>query len=53
MTIEMVQKRLDEFKALWSSATDPSEQDRAFRMLVEKIVYDREDDGLRLDILYK
>lgn len=49
----MVQKRIDEFKALWSSATDPSEQNKAFRLLVEKIVYDRIDNGLKLEVLYK
>lgn len=49
----MVQKRIDEFKALWTNAVDASEQNRAFRLLIEKIVYDREDNGLRLDILYK
>nr|WP_211289566.1 hypothetical protein [Sporomusa silvacetica] len=49
----MVQKRIDEFKNLWTNATDPSDQNRAFRLLIEKIVYDREDNGLRLDVLYK
>ncbi len=53
VTVEMVQKRINEFKNLWTNAVDPSEQNRAFRLLIEKIVYDREDDGLRLEVLYK
>ncbi len=47
------QKRIDEFKALWTSAVKPNEQNRAFKLLIEKIVYDREDSGLRLEVLYK
>jgi hypothetical protein len=53
VTVEMIMKRIDGFKELWSSAIDPSEQNRAFRLLIEKIVYNREDNGLKLDILYK
>lgn len=53
VTVEMVQKRIDEFKSLWTNAVNPSEQNRAFRLLIEKIVYNREDDGLKLDILYE
>ena len=53
VTVEMVQKRIDEFKQLSTSATDPGDQNRAFRLLIEKIIYDREDNGLKLDIVYK
>ena len=53
VTVEMFLKRIDGFKELWSSAITPSEQNRAYRLLVDRIVYDRKDDGLRLDILYK
>ena len=49
----MFQKRIDEFKALWSNAVDPSEQNRAFRWLINRNVYDRIDDGLTLEALYK
>jgi hypothetical protein len=53
VTVEMVQSRIDEFKELWLSAISPSEQNRAFRLLIEKIVYDREDNGVTLEVLYK
>jgi hypothetical protein len=53
VTVEMIQSRIDEFKSLWLSAITPSEQNRAFRLLIEKIVYDREDNGVRLEVLYK
>ncbi|SMD17234.1 hypothetical protein [Sporomusa malonica] len=53
VTVEMVKKRIDEFKNLWTNAVDPSEQNRAFRLLIEKIVYNRQNDGLSLEVLYK
>ncbi|WP_281253631.1 recombinase zinc beta ribbon domain-containing protein [Sporomusa silvacetica] len=53
VTVEMVQKRINEFKALWINATDPSDQNRAFRLLIERIVYNRQDNGLSLEVLYK
>lgn len=53
VTVELVQKRIDEFKQLWTNATDPSEQNRAFRLLIDKIVYDREENGVTLEVLYK
>ena len=53
MTVEMIQNRIDEFKELFSSAINPSDQNREFRLLIDRIVYDREDNGLRLEVLYK
>ncbi len=53
MTIEMVQKRINEFKALWTNAINPNEQNRAFKLLIDRIVYDRENNSLRLEVLYK
>lgn len=53
VTVEMVQKRINEFKSLWTNAINPSEQNKAFRLLIDRIVYDREDNDLKLDILYK
>ncbi len=53
VTVEMVQKRIDEFKSLWINAINPNEQNRAFKLLIDRIVYDREDNGLRLEVLYK
>lgn len=53
VTVETIQKRIDEFKALWLGATDPSEQNRAYRLLIDRIAYNREDDGVTLEVLYK
>lgn len=53
MFVMTVQKRINEFKALWTNAINPNEQNRAFKLLIDRIVHDREDNGLRLDILYK
>lgn len=53
VTVEMAQKRINEFKNLWTNAINPSEQNRAFKLLIDRIVYNREDNGLRLDVLYK
>lgn len=53
VTVEMVQRRIDGFKELWTNAINPNEQNRAFKLLVDRIVYDREEIGLRLEVLYK
>lgn len=53
VTVEMVQERIDEFKELWQRASSPGEQNRAYRLLIEKILYDREENGLRLKVLYR
>ncbi len=49
----MVQKRIDEFKALWINAGNLSEQNRAYRLLINRIIYDRVDQGVTLEVLYK
>ena len=53
VTVEMIQNRIDEFKELWANAINPSEQNRAYRLLIDRIVYDREDNGVTLEVLYK
>lgn len=53
VTIEMVQERIDDFKELWQSASSPIEQNRAYRLLIEKILYDREENGVKLEVLYR
>jgi len=53
VTVEMIQNRIDEFKDLWSNAINPGDQNRAYRLLVERIVYDRKENGVTLEILYK
>jgi hypothetical protein len=53
VTVEMVQERIDEFKELWQRASSSSEQNRAYRLLIEKILYDRADNGVKLEVLYR
>ncbi len=53
VTVEMIQSRIDEFKELWSNAISPSEQNRAYRLLIDRIIYDREDNGVTLEVLYR
>ena len=53
VTVEMIQNRIDEFKDLWSNAISPGDQNRAYRLLVDRIVYDRENNGVTLEVLYK
>ncbi len=53
VTVEMIQNRIDVFKELWSSAISPSEQNRAYRLLIDRIVYDREENGVTLEVLYR
>ena len=49
----MIMKRIAGVKELWSNTITPSEQNRAYRLLVERIVYERVDDGVTLEVLYK
>lgn len=49
----MIQNRIDEFKELGSIAITPSEQNRAYRLFIDRIVYDRQDKGVTLEVLYE
>ena len=53
VTMDNIQNRVSEFKALWSTASTPGEKNKAYRLLIDRIVYDREDNGLTLEVLYK
>ncbi len=53
VTVEMIQNRIDEFKELWSSAISPGEQYGVYRLLIDRIVYEREGNGMMLEVLYK
>ena len=39
-------KQVIEFKELWSKASTPSEKNKAYQLLIDKIVYGREENGL-------
>lgn len=45
--------RIDEFKRLWNSSASHKEKNKAFKLLVEKIVYDRVDNEVTLTVFYK
>ena len=53
VTLDNIQNRVSEFKKLWSTAATPSEKNKAYRLLIDRIVYDRVDNGLTLEVLYK
>ena len=53
VSVEMVQKRIEEFKNIWTNAINPNEQNRAFKLLIDRIIYNREDNGLTLEVMYK
>ncbi len=38
---------------VWSNPITFGEQNRAYRLLIDRIVYDREDNGVTLEVLYK
>lgn len=53
LTVEKMQQRVDDFKLVWVEYTTPEEKNKAFRTLVDKIVYERVEDGVTLEVLYK
>jgi site-specific DNA recombinase len=53
VTLDTIQEQVSEFKELWNNASTPSEKNKAYRLLIDKIVYDREDNGIILEVLYK
>jgi len=53
VTIDNIQNRVSEFKGVWSAAATPSEKNKAYRLLIDRIVYDRENNGVALEVLYK
>lgn len=46
-------EKVEEFKQLWQTTTDAVGKNKAFQLLVEKIVYDRVDNNVSLTIFYK
>jgi site-specific DNA recombinase len=53
VTLDTIQEQVGEFKELWNNASTPSEKNKAYRLLIDRIVYDREDNGVTLEVLYK
>jgi len=53
VTMENIKNRVSEFKEVWSTASTPSEQNKAYRLLIDRIVYDREENEVTLEVLYK
>jgi len=53
VTLDTIQEQVSEFKELWNNASTPGEKNKAYRLLIDKIIYDREDNGVTLEVLYK
>ena len=53
VTLDTIQEQVSEFKELWNNASSPSEKNKAYKLLIDRIVYDREDNGVTLEALYK
>ena len=53
LTVDTIQEKVNEFKQLWSKAATSNEKNKAYRLLIDKIIYDREDNGVTLEVLYK
>ncbi len=45
--------KVDEFKCLWKSDASHEQKNKAFKSLVEKILYNREDNVVTLTVFYK
>jgi DNA invertase Pin-like site-specific DNA recombinase len=52
-TVEEVQYRIERFIEMWSAAATDEEKNRALKQLVEKIVYDRNDNRIELTVCYR
>ncbi|MCC5466175.1 hypothetical protein LMF89_12500 [Pelosinus sp. Bkl1] len=53
VTLDTIQEQVSEFKEVWNNASTSSETNKAYRLLIDKIVYDREENGIVLEVLYK
>ncbi|WP_311081792.1 hypothetical protein [Paenibacillus polymyxa] len=52
-TVEQINKRVGEFRGVWSAAVTSEEKNRALKKLVERIVYDREGNRVESTICYR
>jgi DNA invertase Pin-like site-specific DNA recombinase len=54
LTIETFRERIDEFKQLWLEAATTKEKNKAYRLLIDRIVYNRSDDStITLEVSYR
>ncbi|MEK3723579.1 hypothetical protein [Paenibacillus sp. FSL H8-0034] len=52
-SVEKIYDRIGQFRKLWSTAATSEEKNRALKRLVERIVYNREDNRIELKVCYK
>lgn len=52
-TITSMYKRIDKFQEIWNGAVTNEEKNKALKQLVERIVYDRDDNRIELTVCYK
>ncbi|MFC5405519.1 recombinase family protein [Cohnella soli] len=52
-TITSMYKRIDKFQEIWNGAVTNEEKNKALKQLVERIVYDRDEDRIELTVCYK
>jgi site-specific DNA recombinase len=38
---------------MWSKAATPAEKNKAYRLLIDRIIYNRVDNGVTLEVLYR
>ncbi|MGO4789545.1 hypothetical protein AB4124_19260 [Paenibacillus sp. 2KB_20] len=53
LTVEQIYERVGQFRELWSVAVTSEEKNRALKKLVERIVYNREGNGVELRVCYR
>jgi site-specific DNA recombinase len=52
-TVEKIYERIDRFREMWSAAATPEEKNMALKQLVERIVYNRDDNRIELAVVYR
>jgi site-specific DNA recombinase len=52
-TVEEIYERVDSFKERWIAAESPEEKNKALKKLVDKILYNREDNRIELTVAYR
>ena len=54
LTIDTFRERVEEFKHIWAKAATSKEKNKAYRLLIDRIVYNRsEDSTITLEVSYK
>ncbi|WP_164684980.1 hypothetical protein [Brevibacillus reuszeri] len=52
-TVDDIHQRIGKFKGKWSSVATPEDQNKALKTLVDRIIYNREDNRIELTVCYK